>query len=125
MDTAQSIWAGIALVTTLALCFMPAPYGRHAPTGASFWTRGHNSRIAFFVMEFPAFFIYLIAFVMSPHKTPVSTMFFLLFELHYTRRTFLYPLKMKASSTYPIYVWLIPTKIMSISSSDSTYGYLL
>ncbi|KAJ4457876.1 putative 3-oxo-5-alpha-steroid 4-dehydrogenase [Paratrimastix pyriformis] len=103
-ETMMGIWALIAGCVMVTLLFIPAPYGRHASKA---WGKGYDSRWSFFFMEIPAFLIMGIRFLLSEHKTAVSTVFCLLFELHYFRRTFIYPFTLKGSATYPIAVSLM------------------
>jgi len=111
-------WALVGLITFIALLFMPAPYGRH--TGKK-WGKGYSSRISFFIMEFPAFIVYLLAYLFSGHKTVVSTVFFLLFEAHYIRRTFVYPFTIKPSATYPVLISLMAVIFNLCNGSFITY----
>lgn len=80
---------GLALVFFIALFFITAPYGRHNRKG---WGPLLQARVGWIVMEFPAFFMILLFYLLSGGwKMIVPTVFLLLWELHYVQRTFVYP----------------------------------
>lgn len=79
-----------AVVVFIILFFIIAPYGRHFRKG---WGITMHERFAWISMEFPAFFIPLLIFILCKKPiTGVSVIFLLIWELHYVQRTFVYPL---------------------------------
>jgi 3-oxo-5-alpha-steroid 4-dehydrogenase 1 len=78
---------GASFVVFISLFLIVAPYGRHFRKG---WGITIHERLAWIVMEFPAFFLPLILFVLSKRMDIVSVLFLLIWELHYVQRTFVY-----------------------------------
>jgi 3-oxo-5-alpha-steroid 4-dehydrogenase 1 len=81
--------AGIGVCVFVLLFFISAPYGRHYRAG---WGKTIQSPVAWLVMEFPAFLVILLFFLTSSRSLhPVSIAFIVIWEIHYVRRTFVYP----------------------------------
>ena len=79
-------------ITTAALLFVRAPYGRYTRAG---WGPMIPARIAWIVMESPAVFVILGFYLAGTTKTSPLTIFILLWQAHYVYRTFVYPLLMR------------------------------
>ncbi|MBN2444304.1 MAG: 3-oxo-5-alpha-steroid 4-dehydrogenase [Spirochaetales bacterium] len=80
---------GIGLCIFIILLFISAPYGRHYRSG---WGISIPARAAWFGMEFPAFAVILIFFIIGTrYLHPVSIIFLIIWEIHYIQRTFIYP----------------------------------
>lgn len=80
---------GIAVASFIALFFVTAPYGRHVKKG---WGPLMQARIGWVLMEFPAFFMILLFYLLAGgYRMVVPTIFLLIWELHYIQRTFVYP----------------------------------
>lgn len=80
---------GLAAASFIALFFVTAPYGRHVKKG---WGPLIQARFGWLLMEFPAFFMILLFYVLSGGwRMAVPTVFLLIWELHYIQRTFIYP----------------------------------
>lgn len=80
---------GSAVAVFVFLFFMIAPYGRHFRKG---WGVVINEKIAWILMEFPAFFIPLLFFIIGRRYLVIPSIIFLLtWELHYVQRTFVFP----------------------------------
>jgi 3-oxo-5-alpha-steroid 4-dehydrogenase 1 len=82
-----------AVITFTTLLFITAPYGRHFRKG---WGILIPSKWGWFIMEFPAFIIILLLFLLSSRtRNPVALIFILMWCTHYGQRTFIYPFLMK------------------------------
>ncbi len=79
---------GASFLVFVSLFFITAPYGRHFQKG---WGFSIHERFAWIGMEFPAFFLPLLLFVISMRMSDIiSVSFLLIWELHYIQRTFVY-----------------------------------
>lgn len=82
-----------ALFMFVSLMFVTAPYGRHARAG---WGPEIGSRLAWWIMEVPASLGFALFFFAGEHsREPVPLALFLLWQLHYFDRAFLYPLRIR------------------------------
>lgn len=78
-----------ALMVFLFLFFISAPYGRYYRKG---WGLVIPARFAWMIMEFPAFAVILLFFLVEIRSfRPVPFLFLLIWETHYIYRTFIYP----------------------------------
>ncbi len=81
-------WLALAAPTFVSLFFVTAPYGRHARRG---WGAGMPSKLGWVLMEAPAAVVFGACYVLAEGKTITAGVFFLLWELHYVHRSFIYP----------------------------------
>jgi protein-S-isoprenylcysteine O-methyltransferase Ste14 len=73
--------------------FVSAPYGKHYRKG---WGITINSRTAWLISELPAVFVIAIVFIYSYGNVGVvNILFFLLWEIHYIYRTFVFSLRLR------------------------------
>ena len=94
----------IGMVTTgvlvfFCLCFIDAGYGQYIGRR---WGRAVSNRIGWLIMEAPVvilFFLYWIESDRTFATTPL--VFFLLFNLHYCQRTFVFPLLIRGRDLMP------------------------
>lgn len=87
---------GAGLATLVALCFLPAPYGRHSRPG---WGPTIDPRIGWLVMELPAVAIVAALFLTSERTGSLAALVFLgMWELHYVHRAFVFPLLLRSGS---------------------------
>jgi 3-oxo-5-alpha-steroid 4-dehydrogenase 1 len=93
----------ISALVFAILFFINAPYGRFT---RSDWGIRINPKIAWFVMECPAFFVILICFLAGNKKTnPVAIIFLAMWLTHYFQRTFIYSFLIKSrKNTFPVLV---------------------
>src|ERR1700710_2437817 len=92
----------LAVVTFVALCFIVAPYGRHARTG---WGPTVPARVGWVVMESPASILFLVFYLLGDHRFELVPLIFLaLWQLHYVQRVFVYPFLMRSSGRMPVAV---------------------
>lgn len=77
----------------ICLFFMNAPYGRQDDATVSpLWGPNVPIRLGWFILEFPVFFMFGLFFFLGDYwLKPVPLILFLLWEVHYFHRTFIYP----------------------------------
>jgi 3-oxo-5-alpha-steroid 4-dehydrogenase 1 len=82
-----------AVVVFVALLFVRAPYGRHLRRG---WGPLISNLFGWVIMESPAALVFLVCFAAGtvPKNLPIL-LFFVLWELHYVHRAFIYPLTIR------------------------------
>lgn len=94
-----------ALMVFIALYFIKAGYGMFRTAG---WGATMNNKIAWMLMEAPVFIVMLLMWWGSDRRTlPVRFVFFLLFELHYLQRAFIFPFLLKGKSRMPLAIMLM------------------
>jgi steroid 5-alpha reductase family enzyme len=88
-NIALIIWFILAVATFIFLFFISAPYGRHARGG---WGPSIDARLGWIIMEAPAPTIFALCFVEGVEGWTLATLaFFIMWELHYVYRAFVYP----------------------------------
>ncbi len=90
----------IAVVVFVSLFFVKAGYGifRTAKWGLSL-----DNKIGWVIMEAPVFVVMLWLWASSPMRFDAAPLiFFLLFELHYFQRSFVFPFLMRGKSRMPV-----------------------
>jgi steroid 5-alpha reductase family enzyme len=85
-----SVFIAVSGLFTLIVLFrIPAPYGKFASLN---WGPVLKSRNAWFWMELPSAVVIAASFVISgAYRRPLFILFFVLWEIHYLYRTFIYP----------------------------------
>ncbi len=99
-------WSTLALapVVFIVLFFIRAPYGRHARQG---WGPVLGNRLGWFLMELPAVLVFgaiWLAFA-EPGVTPL--VLFLMWQVHYCHRVFVYPWTIKKGGKMPLMILLM------------------
>lgn len=91
----------IALVVFISLYFVDAGYGKMI---SKKWGWAINNKVAWVLMECPVFFVLLYFWLKSGDRQFAVPyfIFFLLFELHYFQRSFIFPLLLKGNSKMPV-----------------------
>ena len=91
-DVLLAAWLAAAAASFVALQFVAAPYGRHAPAGAR---RALPARWGWLLMESPAV-VGMLALYLSGERRGglVATVFLALWLVHYVDRTLLYPFRL-------------------------------
>lgn len=90
----------LAVIVFLALFFVKAGYGMFRTKD---WGISLPNKLGWVIMECPAFLMMLFLWNGSSYKLePALFTFFILFELHYFQRSFVFPLLMKGKSRMPI-----------------------
>jgi len=86
----------LAGVTVLALVFVVAPYGRYERKG---WGPTLPAALGWVLMELPAVALFAAFFFTGDHRYELVPLVLLgLWQLHYLNRTFIFPLRMRASA---------------------------
>ena len=95
----------LAGVVFVALYYVRAGYGMFQ---TSKWGISLNNKVGWVLMEAPVFFVMLYLWWNSSVRCDaVPLVFFLLFELHYFQRAFIFPFLMKGKSRMPIAIMLM------------------
>ena len=96
------VMGGLAAFVFVALYFVNAGYGMMY---SKRWGLSVNNRLGWILMELPAFLLMFVLWYLSPRCFDcVPLVFFLVFEVHYFQRTFIFPMLMRGSNRMP---WLI------------------
>ena len=104
-DFFLTIMVAIAVVVFIVLYFVEAGYGKMI---SSKWGPAINNKVAWVLMECPVFIVLFYMWTQSDRQwNPAPLVFFLLFELHYFQRSFIFPLILKGKSKMPISVMLM------------------
>lgn len=97
--------AAIAVVVFISLYFVDAGYGKMI---SSKWGPTLPNKIGWCLMECPVFIVMLVLWATSEVKFSLPYLvFFLLFELHYFHRSFVFPFLLKGKSRMPIAIMLL------------------
>ncbi len=92
----------IGVIVFISLYFVDAGYGKMI---SDKWGPAINNKIGWILMECPVFFVMLYMWASSDVRFELPYLiFFLLFELHYFQRSFVFPLLMKGNSKMPIVI---------------------
>lgn len=95
----------IGMVVFVCLYFVEAGYGKMI---SDKWGPAINNKAAWIVMECPVFFVMLFLWAKSERTWEVAPLvMFLLFQLHYFQRSFVFPLLLKGHSKMPIAIMLM------------------
>lgn len=99
------VMAAIALVVFVALHFVEAGYGYLFNPKFGFPV---PNRVAWVLMECPVFFVMAALWWLSSAKFEVAPLIlFLVFELHYFQRSFIFPLLIRGRSKMPVGIMLM------------------
>ena len=100
-----AVMSVIALVVFVSLYFVKAGYGIFR---TSSWGPSIPNKLAWVLMEAPVFFVMLYLWAASDRCfEPAVCVIFLLFQLHYFQRSFVFPLLMKGKSRMPLSIMLM------------------
>ncbi len=110
------LWAmaATAVVVFLALLKVEAGYGiAYSPK----WGPSVNNKLGWVLMESPVFIIMLILCLLSPRRAEIAPLaMFLIFELHYFQRSFIFPFMMKGKSRMPLAIMLMGVIFNSLNA---------
>ena len=91
------IVAGIVIF--FFLCFIDAGYGQHIDRR---WGKAISNRVGWVIMELPVVVLFFLYWITSDRILAVTPLvFFLLFNLHYCQRTFVFPLLIRGKDRMP------------------------
>lgn len=89
-----------ALIVFIALYFITAGYGKFASRK---WGPAIGNKPAWMLMESPVFILMTVLWICSPRRYETALLvMFLLFQLHYFQRSFIFPLLIKGKSKMPL-----------------------
>jgi len=89
------IWIGIALIMIPILLSITAPYGRHSRRD---WGPMIPNRLGWIIMELPSIIMFITFFLVGPNQMSIPLLiFFLLYVIHYTNRSIIFPLRTHTS----------------------------
>lgn len=91
----------LAVPVFLLLLFIKAPYGRHIRQG---WGPMLDNRLGWFIMESPAVLVFAGILIFYASFNTTVLLLFLLWQVHYCHRAFIYPWTLKRDGKMP---WLI------------------
>jgi len=91
----------MALIVFISLYFVDAGYGKMRSNN---WGPAINNKIAWVLMECPVFIVVLVFWLLSGDRQMATPylIFFLLFEMHYFQRSFIFPCLLHGKSKMPI-----------------------
>lgn len=89
------IWLAIAIIVHVIMFFITAPFGRHTTEN---WGISINNKLAWVLMEAPSLLIMMYFLFFGTHSfLSFAWILFSLWIIHYLNRTFIYPLRIKAT----------------------------
>ncbi len=98
----MSVAAAISFVT---LFFITAGYGKFATKR---WGPSINNKIGWLIMEAPVFLVMCTLWMQSDRKfEPALLAIFLIFQLHYFQRSFIFPFLLKGKSRMPLIIIIL------------------
>ncbi len=87
------------ILVLLVLFFVPAGYGQMI---AKKWGKAINNKAGWVIMEIPVVILFFLFWIFSPRKLDTAPfVFFLLFNLHYIQRTFIFPALIRGKDKMP------------------------
>ena len=96
------VMALVGFVIFVALYFVDAGYGKMRTEK---WGPAINNKVGWFLMEVPVFIAMIYLWGISPVRSQIPyLLFFLLFEMHYFQRSFIFPMLMRGNSKMPIVI---------------------
>ena len=113
----------IAFVVFVALYFVKAGYGKFRTPA---WGFSINNKTAWVLMEAPVFFTMAVLWLQSadPWLLP-QLVLFLLFELHYFQRSFVFPLLLKGKGSMPVCIMLMGVTFNVVNGMMQAGGLFL
>lgn len=94
LDNICYVWLAIAIVVHETMFFVTAPFGRHT---SEKWGFSINNKLGWAIMELPSLSIMIYFLLQGNSLQLFAWILFGLWILHYLNRTFIYPLRIKAT----------------------------
>lgn len=95
----------MALVSFITLFFVTAGYGKFATKR---WGPSVNNKIGWLIMEVPVFIVMLVLWMQSARRfEPALLAIFIIFQIHYFQRSFIFPALLKGRSRMPLSIILM------------------
>lgn len=103
-----------AVIVFVVLYFVEVGYGKAI---SDKWGPAINNKVAWILMESPAFLVLLYIWLQSGDRKfdLVPFLLFFLFELHYFQRSFIFPFILKGKSKMPIIIMLMGAAFCAIN----------
>ena len=119
------IWIAFAVVMFPLLLKVTAPYGRHSRKD---WGPTIPNRLGWIIMELPSLILFALFFWYGPNTQKyISIIFFLLYAIHYTHRSIIFPLRTHTSNKKMpliIAVFAIFFNLMNGSLNGYFFGFI-
>lgn len=94
----------VGIVVFFSLYFIAAGYGQYIDRR---WGKAISNRVGWVIMELPVVVLFLLFWIFSERTLSVTPLvFFLLFNLHYCQRTFVFPLLIRGNDLMPLSIIL-------------------
>lgn len=88
-------WIGIAILVHITMFYVKAPFGRHTTDK---WGVTINNKLGWFIMELPSLLIMIFFLVRGiSNGIGFAWILFAIWIFHYSNRTIIYPIRMKAT----------------------------
>jgi len=88
-------WIAFGIILFPVLLSITAPYGRHSRKD---WGPMIPNRLGWIIMELPTLVMFVVFFLVGPNTVSLVTLFFfLLYTIHYTNRSIIFPLRIHTS----------------------------
>jgi hypothetical protein len=119
------IWMGMALILFPVMLFVTVPYGRHS---TKTWGPMVNNRLGWFVMEFPALFLFVFLTLKGngfPHYIVLGAL--ILWFIHYFHRSIIFPIRIHTKGKkMPLVIMLFALFFNFVNGGINGYwfGYL-
>jgi len=114
-------WIGLGVITFLTLLFISAPYGRHIRPG---WGPLLSKRTGWFLMETPALYVmWLFYFFYADFTNIVLIIFLLVWSIHYTNRSIIWPFLIDKNGSMPLIVALLAFMFNIFNASFHGYWF--
>ena len=116
------IWIALALATYVLLLKVTSPYGRHSRKG---WGPVMPNRLGWVMMEMPSLILFGVFFWGGPNiQNYISVIFFLLYTIHYTNRSLVFPFRTHtANKKIPLIVTILAVAFNLINGSLNGYYF--
>jgi 3-oxo-5-alpha-steroid 4-dehydrogenase 1 len=126
-------WIAVSALVFVLLTRITAPYGRHRRRG---WGPEVPDRIAWVAMETPAVVTMALMYLGGPRRDSAGALLLIgLWELHYLHRTFVYPLRKRATGRrMPVAIaalaagtnvavgWIVGAGVFHLDAAPATGG---
>jgi 3-oxo-5-alpha-steroid 4-dehydrogenase 1 len=118
-ETLAFAMLALAPVVFVVLLWIRAPYGRHIRSG---WGPQLGNRLGWFLMELPAVLVF--GFIIADYAplTATTLLLFLLWQLHYCHRVFVYPLSLQPGRKMPWVIVLMAVLFNTINGYLNAYS---
>lgn len=111
-----------AVIAFISLLFVSAPYGKFSRSG---WGPVLKSKWAWMIMEFPSPALMILFFITSGTKSLPVIVFVIVWLIHYTHRTFIYPFRQSGrEKSFPFILVLMAIIFNCLNGFVNGFGVL-